>query len=363
MFKFLKNIQKRETSSKDELKEECMVSEGEYTLVPEVLSVIVEDHDLSLEPRSDVPTPDSRLPDKQCRSYLTRGLVNNDQREVMFVLATTDKVACIAHENDIFNLFSFIYHQAVEGNSVNSGEYTSFEEKAPFNIPYCGIAYLESVDGPGPFVPEDALLAVFLHPDECSVAANSSVYRVAAWLAYRYRIFPYPKFSDPSRSGSIPANLDESLLQSVPLMKEARRVSVILQDKTLTVTFTGDSLSVLSQNIDVAEKNKCFGITSGHVKKADSRLVWLPNRDNPEAVGIFQSDSPILEGGFIIIAGDHEEDGAMILEDGFSVLLCHESWLRLIECITAGTNFDLPLGGNDERYIKHLYIVKDGSNL
>ena len=70
MFKSLKNILKRETSSKDNLKEECMVSEGEYTLVPEVLSVIVEDHVLSLEPRGDVPTPDSRLPDFQINSVV-----------------------------------------------------------------------------------------------------------------------------------------------------------------------------------------------------------------------------------------------------------------------------------------------------
>ncbi len=136
---------------------------------------------------------------------------------------------------------------------------------------------------------------------------------------------------------------------------------MLLQDSTITVTFTGDSLNALSQNFDVAERNRCFGITTGHVRRADSRFVWLPNSVAPEAVGLFQSDFPIREGGFVIIAGDHEEDSAKILEDGFSVLLCHDSWLHLIKCITAGTNFDLPMGGDDDRYIKHLSIVNEGS--
>ncbi len=329
----------------------------DHPLIPGKLSVRIEDRDLAAgDDEVSTPAPDIQLPGDRCRCYLTRGLADVGQREVMFMLAARgDRVAAV-FEQDVLNFLGLLYQLAGQGQTVDAGDVTVFGQTAPFGLPGCGLAYLEPARGIGPPVPDDALLALFLRPDEAGMASTAGVYRVAAWIARAYRVFPYPRFSDPSRPTAMPPNLHETALAQMPRSMSPAHASAILHDKTLTLRLGADVVEDLRPAFSDTASTPCLGIVTGPAPDADSRLVWMPKASGPSAIGVDGSSLSRVEVGFVAFAGGQEADEAMLLEDGVFVQLRSDSWLAVKDAVESTSDVEISLQGTEESYVRTLHL-------
>jgi len=350
---------KEKNSSKKEIQDLLPLNE-KIILVPNALNLSITEHKLDFEskPESAASERTIDVPSDKCRSYLTEGLSKLEQKEVMFSLALSDEQLMPVFEKDLVKLLQMIYQLAGQGRVVDYGGLTTFAEKGPFGLPYSGIAYLEPSECHIPKAPEDTLLAVFLKPDEAAAAAASSAYRSAAWIGSAYRIFPYPAFSDPTRSSAVPNKLPETVLSKIPCLQTPTAAKVFLVDKTLILELHESINSQIQQALNRPECETHIGFITGHKSGADSRLVWVPGSDVPQAigVGIVGDSTVILEGGFIYFNGTQTSNNGMIFEDGFSVLLTEDSWRELKEALVSKAPIDIPIDGRDDRFFDRLLV-------
>ena len=288
-----------------------------YALIENELYVDSDTHALVLPKNKEVPEPGIKLPANNCYSYLSVGLGKYNQQEIIFVLSTAMSQHLEAYQADIFKLFRFIHNQSKAGNTVSAGSYTTFLENGPFGKNNCGIAYLEAVadDSIEPKISANVLLAVYIHPEEIDSMVSSSPYRVAAWLAYNYRIFPYPKFSDPARQSVLPQGLSTTILLGGPKLIAVKEATACLEGVALFITIPPPIHNTLSANLEVIKQGQVFSMVTGHVVGANSRLVWLP--DGPQSVGFPVDEQSRLEGGFVTFVGNQPVDKAILTEDGF----------------------------------------------
>ncbi len=340
--------------------ERLLKAPGAYAIVPDVLTVSVEEHDLRLDYRPDVKARRFALPGRTCRSYLTHGLAETGQREIMFVFAPGDATFTSAREQQVMDVLHLIYELVREGGIVHPGDITVFGEQAPFGLSHGGIAYLDPVDGPGPPVRTEALLALVLRPEECEAANIAGVHRVAAWLGDAYRIFPYPKFSDLSRPSAIPAYLSETVLAKLQTLRVTRNAGVFLRDKTLTLRLTGDLTGHLRNAFAAVEGNPVFSILTGHVSDADARLVWVPTASGDPAGICVREPITTFAGGFIVLIGDQTTDSAAVQEDGFMVMLRPESWSALRHAAESRTDLEMPMSGDENRFVRRFRLEWTG---
>lgn len=339
MFDFFKKKRVKKENSNNPV-DKKKTTPTKYTLIDNELYIDFNAHNLTLPENKDVPDPIKNLPANHCYSYLSVGLGQYNKQEVMFVLSTAADQNLEAYQADIFKLFRFIYNQAKAGNTVSAGSYTTFLENGPFGVDNCGLAYLEPVtdDSIEPKMPANTLLAVYIHPEEIDNMVASSPYRVAAWLAYSYRIFPYPKFSDPARKSVLPRGLPATVLQGIQKLIAVKEATVCLEGAALFLTIPPPIRNTLRDNLDAIKQDRVFSIITGHVAGANSRLVWLPGTDEPQAVGAPVDGQSRLEGGFVTFVGNQPVDKAILTEDGFGIFLCDETWEQLCSIIEGGPN-------------------------
>lgn len=329
---------------------------GEFSLLPNALSVWIADNDLHVLPDQQVQIPNLPLPASVCRSYVTRGLAEIGQREIAFVLAVADVRLKTKFEREVFDVLRLLYKLACDGRTVGFGDITIFGDRGPFDLPGCDFAYLESTDGPGPTLPKDTLLALFLRPEECAAANIAGVYRAVAWIARAYRIFPYPKFSDPSRLTTIPEGLPETILAKLPVVRAPRGAGVFLRNKTIVLRLRGAVLNDLATAFSATTQNPCFALVTGHVSYANGRLVWIPKAEEPEAIGPSGSSLSTTEGGFLVLLGGQAENKAVLVEDGFCAMFRSDAWSILTEAIGSRADAEIAMGGDDDRFVKKFRI-------
>ena len=338
-----------------------LVAPGEHVLVSGALSVLVDDHDLRVDRNALMPIAAFALPGNRCRSYLTRGLAKIGQREVMFVLAPQGVGVTLEFEQDVLKILHLVHTLARDGRTVDFGDLTTFGENGPFGLSGCGLAYLESTEGPGPAVPQDALHALLLRPEECAAANVAGVYRAVAWIAHAYRLFPHPKFSEPTRLTAVPAGLPESLLGKLPLLKVPREANAFLRNRTLVLTLDVAVYDPLVNAFAATEQNPGFGIVTGRVPHADGRVVWLPKGGAPEIIGPSGSALSTIEGGFVILMGAQEVNEARIVEDGFFAALHADAWSALRDAIKSRAEFEIAMVGDEDRFVSRFRVEWSGN--
>lgn len=281
---------------------------------------VVADHALQVDvdqiPLVPVPPEAFALPTMGCRSYLTSGLARLGQREVMFVLAHDVNAAATVHEASIIGVMRTLYDLARAGRIVCAGDLTFFGDHAPFGRPRCRLAYIDPIGGAGPEIPAHALLAIYLHPDECAAAMDGGVYRVLAWLAHAYRLFPNPKFSELARASAVPVGLQASRQGALPQVYAASGARVLLQDRTLRLEVDAGTCEVMDQFDSMSTQGPGSCVLGGRAQQADARFPWLADTSSLHGVSAFGATGSVIE-EFVLLAGGQDSNGIFPLEDGF----------------------------------------------
>ena len=81
-------------------------------------------------------------------------------------------------------------------------------------------------------------------------------------------------------------------------------------------------------------------------EEADGCLSWLPGQTSPVAITPEGSQGKVLNGAFLCVVAEQQTDSAMLVEDGFSLLLTDATQAALFEAFQHGKDSRFLLQGD-----------------
>jgi hypothetical protein len=269
-----------------------------------------------------------------CYSYLTDGLLASGQREM--ILTVSHDPAEVDPPTLPLQFFANINQLAMEGRLVDVGGYSEFG-RVGFMGNFRGVLYEQSqafADVPSS---QDALAVILATEDELEVAKRCGSSRILVRLGDAYRYFPFPPWSDRTRSSVVTQDFwRQSILgKNLPRLggggttvrREGERV---IMRSTPRVALTAD------QMLSNLPRNTPIGVLARLDPEADGMLVWQPGQRAPAAIVPNGSKGERLGGCFIIIVGESPTNESERFEDGFTMKLTNISFATAIEAIRFG---------------------------
>src|SRR5882724_1673756 len=136
-----------------------------------------------------------------CWSYMTDGLVSQNQKEIIFTLRRGSGQRPADYPRELVDLFETFFHYAERGQLVDIGQSTLFSETGMGgDRDFRGIGYVEPQGFPGVETNGVPCLAgILLKNDEGQIAWDLGLTRVTALLGMKYHYYPCPAWSDLKR--------------------------------------------------------------------------------------------------------------------------------------------------------------------
>ncbi len=281
-----------------------------------------------------------------CWTYISDGLWTLGQKEVIITLSREVEEKPTDFPRAPLKFFSHLHSFADAGASVDAGDVTQFEGAGFLGLD--GIVYANPQPLEGVEVPDKALAAVLVTEEELRVSQLFGATRVLAQLGRATGHYPYPVWSDRSRTG---LNLDRMTEQSVLARIERKRipgVRVRVEANRIIASVAPESADELKSALDRAPTKVPLAIPTELDPVADGCLVWEPGRLEPTVVAPSGSRRRRLSGCFIALVPGQKEDVGEIVEDGMVVSLTDRSWLALRGAVE--TRAPLTIPGSSGRF-------------
>jgi hypothetical protein len=299
-----------------------------------------------------------------CWTYISQGLEQFGQKEIFFAI---DIPAAEAPQGPV-KLLDAVANLASQGQLVDVGGFTEFgptvaaalARRSKLAIRGIGYAQAHGIDrvvAPFGAVSKDFLTAMLLSSDELEIGRKCGLPRVLTQLSKISRVFPYAVWNDPKRQSLSAALLLSSSqlghfggtvsVQGVMPFREEGEVK--LRIPALVMPELGNLLAACSQ--------KNVGLllpTTDGWGEAAACMAWNPASKIPEAISSrvskdslthFDEPHQRLLGCFIGFAVASQDEGAIMLEDGFIVLVNKEHAEQLSHALSAGNSFELEGSG------------------
>jgi hypothetical protein len=317
-------------------------------VLPGRLSVRVYRHDVRAGPEQ-VP----------CWTYVTDGLWEAGQKEVLFSLRRAPGEEASGPPRDPLTFFAQMHRLAEQGRRVDVGAATSFRAPSGFlgTTDLTGLAYLPAQALPGVEPPpaERALTALLLTAEEAEVVPQIGPYRLTALLGQATHYYPFPPWSERGRRSLLSRDdLEQSALSKVPLGQFPGVTALFqrppssdgggLEDgASVRLRLRADSLAGAREALAALPNEWALALLTQPDPEANGRLVWRPGQQGPQAITPEGSDGSCLTGTFLaFIATPSERSGARVVEDGFVALLSASAGKQVREALLAGRPLVVP---------------------
>ena len=284
--------------------------------------------------------------DSSCWTYLSEGMSRHGQAELVLTVksaAEDDAGGLLRHP---LELMKVLYERAAAGGQTTVGDYTELGSDGLFGrADLRGVCYVPAQAlANGPDV-SGALALLVVTADELELVRAVGIQRVAARLGQGHRYFPFPPWLDRERPSLVVAGeLRQTILAGVAsLWVPGAEVvmtagTVVLSIPRAQAERARRALTGLSADAAVA-----FLCLAG--PDASAALVWRPGQPNAQAYSSPGADTSRLAGAFCLLVPEQDADGAQLVEDGFAVTACDETWRRLRGALLSGD--PLEIGGED----------------
>ncbi|WP_044183334.1 hypothetical protein [Hyalangium minutum] len=262
-----------------------------------------------------------------CCSYVTEGLAEHRQKEMVLTLRETAEVKEDAFRQRVFSAFSTFKHFAAQGRTVDVGDVTSFGERRPF--PGRQFLYAAASPMPGVPVPQGALAVMLITDKELEIYMRCGAARVFASLGKALGYYPHPSWSDLHRA-ELPASLlEESLLPKVPSVHMwSARVVQTEGDLVLRVA-PGSHEHFRKLFEQLPGETQPFAFLTGMDAAANACLVWEKGQSETSAITPPGSRAERISGCFLMILPGVEPEGVKQQEDGYVWCLSEASFQAL----------------------------------
>ena len=286
-----------------------------------------------------------------CRSFVTVGLIDLGQKEIVLTLRRLPDEPPDPCPDEPLRLLSSIYQLASKGKIVNIGDFTQLGERTFYGR---HLAYIRTVPLSGVVLPDDGLHAILITAQELDALKRFGTTRIMALLGEESRFYPCPPWSDRLRSGLYFSDMTErSILSRVQHIK-APGVSVLYSEKRLTIKLSRSLQPRFAEIIQHRFSSGMLTMLTELDSHADSCFYWRPGQSEPSAISPPGSTGENTCCCFIILckAPDQERNEARVIEDGVSVLLTEESWETVNKAFIDSLDTHLPINDKLSLYLQ-----------
>jgi hypothetical protein len=278
-----------------------------------------------------------------CWSYVTDGLTQQQQAELVFTLRRHPDEPSDDFPQDPLQLFDTVYQLAERGQRVTSGGVTQFGARSFFGH---HLMYVTAQQLAGVTLPLASLAAVLATDDELRAAREFGTTRVLARLGQASTHYPFPPWADRRRRGLSLARTFEASLLSKVRRASAHGLRVGIRDDRVTLSARRSEQSLWRDRLAELPDGVPFAFLTALDPTAGGCLVWVPGQNGPEAIVPPGSDGARLCGCFILFLAGQPANGAKLLEDGFSMELTSEAWNAFCDALIAGEELAIPPTGD-----------------
>jgi hypothetical protein len=276
-----------------------------------------------------------------CWSYLTDGLRKTGQKELL--LTVSRRLAEEAPSDLPRQFFAQIWQLATEGDLVDAGGYSDFF-KSGFLGPFSGVIYARAQALSGVPAGAGTLAALLVTDEELNVARKCGTSRVITRLGDVYRHFPFPPWTDRSRSSVVtPAFWQESILAKLPLPWHfATGTRVRQDDGRLRLSLRSFCAPAIASFLSKFEPAYPVVFRAEPDPDADALLVWQPGQQDPQAIAFEGSPGKRVGGCFVAFSGHDETNVIQLAEDGFLMRFTAEGWAQIRRALQSGLPAAVP---------------------
>jgi Smad anchor for receptor activation-like, C-terminal len=301
----------------------------QFDLIPEKLSARVYLNEIN-----------SRNGAVPCWTYITKGLMSHQQKELIFSLRRNPDEKMTDFPRAPLEFFTNVYRLAEQGQLVDVGDIT---EMASANfLGYSGLLYIlpevsQNIDGLAP-----ALAAIMLTEEELIAVKEFGPMRVMARLGYAYRHYPCPTWSDRKRSSlTFAKSMHESVLAKVPHLW-MRGITVWMDNNLITLRLLPQTGELLHHQLSQMPLNTPLALLSNFDLASHGCLVWETGQSQPSAITPSDEGGSRFCGCFILFVPGQSQDDGKLIEDGFGVMLTNTSWAAIKNAIALGQPVSIP---------------------
>jgi hypothetical protein len=267
------------------------------------------------------------LNDLICWTFLSQGLTNYGQKEVVF----TVKKISNQYPEDALRWYSLLLSFAKQQRIVDRygvSEFRSASFLGHSDVQMILYTPQQVLTGLTPEqkarFPQIHLHAVPLTSHECQVYKEDGALRVLTNLARVTRYYPFPPWFDPTRPSLVhPSNFTGSIMKSVSGYRIPGTSAFFDQssgDITLTVTpraYEGNGIRA----IESAPLSSVIGLQLELDDQAAGCLVWQAGQNGPNAVGKGEHDGPVdnmtLSLCNLVLCPQQNKIAFNLVEDGY----------------------------------------------
>lgn len=288
----------------------------------------------------EIEAGSERIP---CWSYVSEGLCEHGQKEVVITLRRERGEAAEDFPKDPLHLFGTLFQLATQGRCVDVGGHSELGTRRflGHHLLYADAQPLADVELPLP-----CLTVLLINDEELRGVRAFGSTRVLSRMGHAARHYPFPPWVERRRRGvSLARTLEQSILTKLSL-RISGKIVVSLHDNRVTL---GIQRELHDKLRDAELPDAPLAFLALRDPDANACLVWEPGQGEPAAITPPGGDGSRVAGAFAVVLGEQPHDGGMIVEDGFVLELTELSWAKFQRALLGGTELAIPAtaGGMD----------------
>jgi hypothetical protein len=297
-----------------------------------VEQVLIADKLTAVINEVEVTTPAGPL---ACWLYGTSGFQTMGQKEIFFLLVREKNEPSESFPKEPLSMLANFEPLIEKGLRYDIGDFPDFGGPGPFGRQLTFVAPMAlmapaAIEGAD--IPQDALVAFLVNPDERESIEKYGITRFTTRLGRAAGVFPYPLWSHRTRS-FFPAAMDrDTVLEDVERVKVPRMI--VYQE--------GDAFYLMNQPELAAQLRDelpalvSSALLTGPDPQADAHLVWDSKQSEPQAHIQPGKSGDHLGASFLILVPGQDENTWEIYEDGFTWQLTPRAWEAARKVLLAG---------------------------
>jgi hypothetical protein len=245
----------------------------------------------------------------------------------------------------VLNLLQQLEQLTKEKRLATLGGWTGFRSSGLGGGRPLGVIYARGTSIPGVSVGASTLAAVLLHEEELRLVQRGLATRVLGRLADRSRYFPYPPWWEIRDTPVLSEReQQQSLLERISPHVHLHDVRVSrVNETTLLVSLSSSAAEGFRKLWTEHPDLKMFALHAHLSPDADGQMIWLPGAQEPHATAVGDTPPRRIGYAFAVFVGSGDKDLYRGIEDGAGVTLSEQTFARLRDVFTAGSEFTLPL--------------------
>lgn len=279
--------------------------------------------------------------DRQCWTYLTKGLAEFGQREMALSLLVDDGADVDQFPKTPIKMFQLLGDYAAEGRLVDLGDATRLGKKGIFG--FTSLFYVPAIQYDG-LPPLDEYLGLMLvHQEEYDYAKQYGLTRLLSRIGKFCSSFPYPTWNTQVRPSLFPDSIRE-----ISMLADASHVLIehsYIHKSGDVLQFQlhrDDAPPVLAALRDLPDDQAVI-LNCAFSPRCEASLYWQEGQEQPGAYAAPEAANELIGGSFIALGqGDSSDSG--IVEDGYYANLGRDDWNRFREGVSDGNSIECSLG-------------------